>query len=89
MNLASEDLFAAEEEKSNVVAHLKSSLCLLVYLFFGQLHQGFKALCCAGSSHHDSAVVVGLEGFLIFLRPNETQHGSVQKLILLLENNTR
>ncbi|KAG7219639.1 hypothetical protein INR49_007196 [Caranx melampygus] len=46
------------------------------------LHQGFKALCGAGGSHHDRPVVVGrLKGFLIFLRPDETQHGSVQELV--------
>lgn len=53
------------------------------------LHQGFKALGGAGSSHHDGTVVVGLEGFVVFLCPDETQHGFVQKLVLLLENNNR
>lgn len=58
----------------------KSSLC-----FLGRLHQGFKALGSAGGSHHDGTVVVrGLEGFLVFLRPDETQHGFVQELVLLL-----
>lgn len=53
--------------------------------FVGGLHQGFKALCSAGGSHYDGPVDVGgLEGFLIFLRPDETQHGSVQELVLLL-----
>lgn len=51
----------------------------------GQLHQGFKALCSAGGSHHDGTIVVGgLEGFLVFLCPDETQHGFVQELVLLL-----
>lgn len=50
-------------------------------------HQRLQALGGAGGSHHDGAVVVGgLEGFLVFLRPDETQHGFVQELILLLQN---
>lgn len=51
-----------------------------------QLDERFEALCGAGTSHHDGSVVVrGLQGFLVLLRPDETQHGLVQELVLLLQ----
>jgi len=58
------------------------------FFFFGGLHQGRQALCSsAGGSHHNEGTVVvwGLEGLLIFLFPDETQHGGVQEPVLLLQ----
>lgn len=69
----------AEEEEQNAVN--------VLFVFIS--HQGFEALGGARRSHHDGAVVAGLEGFLVFLRPDEAEHGFVQELVLLLEDDDK
>lgn len=76
-----EVLLVSNEEEQNAAAHL--------WKFLVCLNQGLKALSDARRSHHDGTIVAGLQGFLVFLCPDETQHGFVQELVLLLENDNK
>lgn len=54
------------------------------------LNKRLEALGGAGSSRHNGPVGVGgAQGVLVFLRPDETQKGSVQEVVVLLQKRKR